>query len=84
LSTAEHQQLAREVGGAFASIADFPDVIVQLTGRKLRAHHLAVAQHHGQDIVEVVRNSAGKAPHRFHLLRLAQLIFQAQSFTCVP
>lgn len=36
--------------------------------------HLGVAQDHGEDVVEVVGDSAGEAPDRFHLLRLTKLL----------
>ncbi len=44
-------------------------------GRRL-LRELAVAEDGAEDVVEVVRNAAGERPHRFHLLRLAQLDFE--------
>src|SRR5579859_626139 len=35
-----------------------------------------MALQHAQQVIEIVRNSAGELPHGFHLLRLAQLDFQ--------
>ena len=38
---------------------------------------VAVAQQHGDQVVEVVRDAGGKAADRLHLLGLAQLILQS-------
>src|SRR4029453_17672365 len=44
---------------------------------RLLLHHLAVAENRGQDVVEIVRDAARKRSHRFELLRLPQLAFEA-------
>ena len=41
-------------------------------------HDLGVADDRGQQVVEVVRDAAGQAADRFHLLRVAQLLFEDQ------
>ena len=41
---------------------------------------LRVAGDHHQQVVEVMRNAAGQAAHRFHLLRLAQLLLERAPF----
>src|SRR5260370_20787620 len=46
-------------------------------GSKSPLQHLAVADYHAEQIVEVVRNSTGKAADCFHFLRHAELAFQS-------
>ena len=45
--------------------------------------HLRVAQDHGQDVVEVVRDSSGEAPDGLHLLRLTKLLLEPLPVTDV-
>src|SRR5258708_25666713 len=45
-------------------------------GSKSPLQHLAVADYHAEQIVEVVRDSSGKPPDCFHFLRHAELPFQ--------
>ena len=57
-----------------------------LVGRTVR-DHFHTRQHCGQQIVEVVCNTAGKLAHRFHLLRLSQCgfgLFAFQHFALQP
>jgi hypothetical protein len=39
--------------------------------------HLSIAKNDSEQIVEVVRYTAGELAHRFHLLRLAELLGSA-------
>ncbi len=39
-----------------------------------RQQQIAVADHRGHEVVEVVGDASGELPHRLHLLRLAQLL----------
>ena len=55
-----------------------------LVRRQTFFENLAVADDHAQQIIEVVRDAAGKLAHGFHLLRLAQLFFQQFLFRDVP
>ncbi len=77
LLAAESQQLLGERGGAFAGLANLDDVLAQrIGGGNFAFQHAAVAQNHGEQIVEVVRDAAGQAAHCFHLLRLPKLLLQ--------
>ena len=44
---------------------------------QLGQRQIAVAEHAGEQIVEIVRGAAGKRTDRLHLLHLTQLIFTA-------
>ena len=48
--------------------------------REFVKHQLTVALDDGEQIVEVVRDAAGQAAYGFHLLGLAQLLFQSPTF----
>ena len=78
LAAAEGQQLAGQAGGALAGVADLVDAAAARgsSGGQLVEHHAAVAADDGQQVVEVVRHAAGQPADGFHLLRLAQLVFQ--------
>src|SRR5690348_3540052 len=47
---------------------------------KAALQDLAVAHNDAEKIVEVVGNSAGETPHRFHFLRHTELLLQYASF----
>ena len=49
-------------------------------GSKALKQEFRIARNHHQKIVEVVRDPAGKAADRFHLLRLAKLLLQRAPF----
>jgi hypothetical protein len=75
LAPAERQQLSRESRRALAGVPDLLDVSPQrVIGAKLLEQQLAVAQDPGEQVVEVVRDAAGKLADRFHLLGVAQLL----------
>ena len=65
-------------------VADLFDVVPHRVALgQAREQHLAVAHDDGQDIVEVVRDTAGQSPHGLHLLRVPQLLFRlVESFFC--
>ena len=77
LLAAEHQELARELGGPLARPLDLRELVVGLAGRNGREQLLAVAQDHRQQIVEVVGDAAGEAAHGLELLSLEELRFAA-------
>ena len=78
LLAAEGQQLAREAGGAVGGFLHFFHAGAQrIAGLHLVEHQLAVAFDDGEQVVEVVGHAAGQPAHRFHLLRLAELLFQS-------
>ena len=43
-----------------------------------------VADDPGEQIIEIMGNTAGKQPHGFELLRAPQFLFHAQLFSDVP
>src|SRR3546814_18980532 len=40
------------------------------------------ADHHGQHVIEVMRDAAGQLSHCLHLLHLAQAFFRMRAFRC--
>ena len=69
----------REVGGAHRGARDLFGVGAALVLRIERVQHdLGVADDRRQQVVEIVRDAAGQAADRFHLLRVAQLFFEHQ------
>ena len=76
LLVAEGQQLPCQGCGEGRGCLDLIDVVAQvgLVGPDLAAREVAVAGDGLQDVVEVVRDTAGKTPDGFHLLCLAQLV----------
>jgi hypothetical protein len=68
------EQLARQLGGRARSDEDSFHV---LAGGAFRAveRNLALPQHRGEQVVEVVRDSRGELPDRFHPLCVAEPLF---------
>ena len=76
---AEHQQLPGQAGGAFGGKVNRLGGIEQIRRQVgLGQQHARVALDHRQHVVEIVRDARGQLADGFHLLRLAQLGFQAQ------
>ena len=74
---AEGEELRRQAGGAAAGGQDLLEVLADGTvGLEDRQHRLAEAVDDHQHVVEVVRDAAGEAAERLHLLRLAHLPFE--------
>ena len=48
--------------------------------RQVAHDHVTVTRNDSEQIVEVVRDTAGKAPDGLHFLRLTELIFQLPAF----
>ena len=79
LAAAERQHLLGEVGGAHRGAGDLLGVGAALVLRIERVQHdLGVADDRREQVVEVVRDAAREAADRFHLLRVAQLLFEQQ------
>jgi hypothetical protein len=73
LAAREGQELARERGAARRRLQRAPGVIRGLgIGRDLLVQQVEIADHDGQEIVEVVRDAAGELAHRLEPLRAAQ------------
>ena len=85
LLAAEGEELPRQVGRAMRGLVDLgqlhPRRVLRLqpSGGELR-----VAQDGRQQVVEVVGDAAGQPSHRFHLLRLAELLFDGAALRHVP
>ena len=78
LAAAEGQELLGERRGALPGLHDlFHRMAVAISGGEAVQDELAVAGDDGQQVIEIVRHAAGQHPHGFHLLRLAELLFQA-------
>ena len=82
LSPTKGQQLMSEPGGAFRRFEDLLCIgASRMLGSQLLEQEVAIAGNCGQQIVEVVGDSAGHATDRFHLLGLLQFLFGlAQGF----
>src|SRR4029077_16907591 len=74
LLTAKSQELARQGRCPFPGLLDLFSFLQQGTVRRqLILQELAVADDHTEQIIEVMRNPAGKLPDGFHSLRLTKL-----------
>jgi hypothetical protein len=70
----EGQQLADQVGGAHARLADLVEALVRRVADRVAVQQLVQAQlDGGQQVVEVVGHAAGQLADGLHLLRLGQL-----------
>ena len=75
LLAAEGEDLPDQIGGAVGGLDHRAEVFTH-RGISLELHpgKLGVAADCGQDVVEIVRDAAGKLAERFHLLRLQQML----------
>ena len=74
LVASESEQLAGQRRGPFRGLGDLPRRRrMRRVGGKVRAHQLAVAGDHGQQVVEVVGDAAGEPAEGLELLRLMEL-----------
>ncbi len=71
----EHQQPLREPGGTLRGVERGLQIGLRFT-RSLRLCQADRADNRGQQVVEVVRDPACQAPHRFEPLRLRELMLQ--------
>jgi hypothetical protein len=72
----EGQQLAHQVGGAHARLADLVEAFIRRIAHRVAVQQLVQAQlDGGQQVVEVVRDAAGQLADGLHLLGLGQLQF---------
>ena len=77
LLAAEGQQLAGQRSGAIGGVGDLLGRAAQRgVGADALQQELGVPGDHHQQIVEVVGDAAGEAADGFHLLRLAELLFE--------
>ena len=75
---AEGEELAGHAGGAFGGVDDLLHVAREFFGTRVHAfeRELAIAGNDGEEIVKVVRNTAGEASERLHFARLGELLFE--------
>ena len=79
LLATDRQDLSGEITPADRERPDLRDVVIRFAVFVQRTQReVAIAEHARQQIVEIVRDAAGKRADRFHLLRLPQLIFTAR------
>ena len=77
LPAAERQQLVGELGRAVGRRQSLFHVRAQrIDGRQLVQHHAVVAGDDRQHVIEVVRHATRQPAHRFHFLRVLQLLLQ--------
>jgi hypothetical protein len=70
----EGQQLADQIGGAHARLADLVEALVRRVAHRMTMQQFVKAQlDGGQQVVEVVGHAAGQLADGLHLLRLGQL-----------
>src|ERR1044072_50858 len=74
---AEGKKLGGEDGGAAGGTSNFADVTGDLAFHaNLVEKQIAVAQDRGEEIIEVVRHSAGELAERLHVWRPNELLLQ--------
>ena len=74
----ERQQLAGQIRGPHGGILHFFELVVdRVVLRYGGKQHFRVPENDGEQIVEIVRDAAGKLPDGFKFLGLAQLGLQA-------
>ncbi len=77
LAAAERQELIGEAGCPAGGLEHLFDATVQrIFAWQVAQNHVAVTGDDCQQVVEVVRHAAGKSSDGFHLLRLAELVFE--------
>ena len=74
LPPAERQQLPRHRRRRFGRLPNLLGGFAAVWVEHLAQQQINIAENDGQQIVEIVRDAAGKTPDRFHLLRLTQLL----------
>ena len=80
LPPAECQQTLRERRGTMSGVGDRAHIAAErIVRRQAVEKNSAIAGDDGQQIVEIVRDAAGKLADGFHLLRLTQLCLELQA-----
>ena len=84
LQAAESQKLACQAGSAIRralNLLNFPGVFVR--GRQRIAKKFGVSLDHHEKVVEIMGHAACQSAHRFHLLRLPELLLENVPFADV-
>ena len=77
----EPEKLARQLGGPLSCFFGGLDhLAVRAISRQAARQKADVSQDGGEEVVEIVRDPAGQLTDCFHLLRLAELVFQPLAF----
>ncbi len=85
LLSGEGQELPRQIGGAARRLGHLLDVAPDFVVLgEPRQGEVAVTDDRGEKVVEVVGDAAGQESHRFHLLRLAELLLESEPLGHVP
>ncbi len=83
-TTGEGEELAGELGGAHSGALDLAEGLLHVGGQLVEgAQEGDVAEDGGEQVVEVVGDTAGEGPDRLHLLRLEELPLQAGALAAV-
>ncbi len=81
LLAGEGEELLREGGALFASLADFFNVAAKRVGGiELGEQQIAVEQEAGEEIIEIVGDASGEAADDLHFLGLAELLLEPGAF----
>ena len=81
LPAAEGEQLAREAGATLHGHLDFGGLAsCRIVRRELHEHQIGRTENAHEDVVEVVRHTAGQSPDRLELQRLTKLLLDGASF----
>jgi hypothetical protein len=77
LFSAEGQELLSKPGGAFSRAVNFSGHVAQSpVSIQFLFDDAGVSIHHGEYVVEVVRDASGEPAYGFHFLRVAELVFE--------
>jgi hypothetical protein len=76
LPAPEGKQLLREIGAALGRSLNGQGQLLESGIADLLGHNLGIAEHHHEEIVELVCDAVGALADRLHLLRFAQMYFE--------
>ena len=79
LPASESEKLLGEMRAALGRLKSAGGEAPLVRVGQLLGQHLGVADHDGEQVVEIVRHAAGELAHRFHLLSLAQALLQGRA-----
>jgi hypothetical protein len=74
LAAAEGKKLAGECSGAIGGVINAGETAAEFMAGGTIQQELAVTANYGEEIIEVVRDTAGETPDGFHFLRLSKLV----------
>ena len=75
----ESEQLPRQTGSAIGIVPDLLNVVIIAVARRMtHQNQVTMPQNAGEDVVEVMRDAAGKLPDSLHLGGLRDLFLEAR------